>query len=120
LCGSNIATRGVTALLQMSIEVVFLLQALALFGVGLIYASGRLISRGQRQTPGDRTERTRAWAYGFGVAIVIYTSAISSFMGIGIARYRQTVDLLMIALCALGYSIWQDLLQHKGVVPDNR
>ena len=113
LCGSNFAVRGLTALLQIGVEAVFLLQALALVGAGLIYAPARPITRGQGRTFGGRIERTRVWAYGFGVAIVIYTLGLSCLMGTGEPRYRQTVDLLMIGLCALGYAIWRDILARE-------
>jgi len=120
LCGSNGLSRSLTAMLQIGLELVFLLQSVALIGMGLIYAPLRMISRVGLSSPNpDSGGYIREWAFGFGVVIVVYTAVVSCFMGIGISRYRQTVDLLMIALCVVACTVWRDILKRASGRPSS-
>jgi hypothetical protein len=110
LCGRSVVARGLTAIIEIAVEIVFLVQALALAGIGLVYFSARLTGRLPEQLFRDGTHRMLAFAYASGLAIVIYTALLSCCFGTGIPRYRQTVDLLILCACALGHALWRSIL----------
>jgi hypothetical protein len=115
LCGMGPATRALTALLQITVEIIFFVQALALAGLGLIYVSARFAGRPPRLVVQDASRRAVAYAYAVGVAIVLYTALLSCCLGTGEPRYRQTVDLLILCLCAMGHRLWRSVL--AGTIP---
>jgi hypothetical protein len=108
-CGTDRASRGVTDALQLIVSSLFFLQAA--LGVGLVMVAGSSKALGVpvRFVNDNIVSRGLVMTYVLGVVVVVYTAVISCCFGTGEPRYRQTVDLLMLATCAVGTTIWREL-----------
>jgi hypothetical protein len=115
--GSNGLLRATWAVLQLLLSSVFVLEAVVLSGGLLLFRSVR---RGVPHWSAPLADRTGAFAVI--VAVIIYTAVISSFAGIGSARYREPVDILMVATIFVGGGIWSCLassMRYNDPAPGN-
>jgi hypothetical protein len=112
LCGTGLVSRGLTAALQLTLSFVFFLQVA--LGVGLIMVAGSGHVAGVRVhlTSDSSAKRGLVFAYVLGVAVVLYTATVSCCFGTGEPRYRQTIDLLTVATCAVGVSVLRDVASY--------
>jgi len=97
------------ALTQALVILAFLLQATALAGLVLLYASTRIFSPAQTQTIDEEGIKLLC-THTLGTAVIVYTFLVSCFLGNGVTRYRAPTDLLIIAACIIGFAIWKRVM----------
>lgn len=116
--GESPHLRMVWAAGQIVVVLVFLFQLFPASGALMVYLSSCLLSRfGSAWTlPPD--VRRLLTAYATGIVIVMYTALVSCFMGIGISRYRVPVELLMMAVSLIGFSVWSRILRAGSQISD--
>jgi hypothetical protein len=113
--------RAIWVLLQMVVIALFLVQTVALGGLGLLQISVRL-----------RRRRPIVWwprplnprllcAYALAMSVVLYTWLASCFLAIGLPRYRTPTDLLVLFSTVLGSGIWKEIsaAPAKSAVSDS-
>lgn len=96
--------RTASALLQTGINLLFFIQAAVIVGVGLMVLSLRAAKR--RILLSSQSTKSFICLYATGLAVTCYTMLISCFAGIGENRYRIPVDLIVIAMTAVGATLW--------------
>jgi len=106
--GGSGKLRAIWAVLQLAIVGFFMLQEVAVCGLGLMWLS--LLSA-RRSSPPRLSGRLQlsVCAYVIGSGIIVYTAVISCFLGTGIPRLRTPTELLIIATSVIGYVIWSDV-----------
>jgi hypothetical protein len=96
--------RALWAVMQMAIVGVFITLAVALTGLAAVFFGARMRTQGQLAiSPQTREQIT---TYGIGMATVLYSAAISCFAGMGLPRFRETSDLIILACCFVGASLF--------------
>jgi hypothetical protein len=94
--GSGIL-RSLWGVLQLVIVAAFLLLSFTATAFGFLLAIGRLC--GGTQVEMSPLTANRVAVYGIALLVVLYGSAISCFGGMGLPRFRETSDLLIL-MCA--------------------
>jgi hypothetical protein len=92
--------RVLWAVVQMAIVGGFLALAIIFVGFALVclWVRGRV----DWQLAVSQETADQITAYGICLMSVLYSAAISSFAGMGLPRFRETSDLMILACCFLG------------------
>jgi hypothetical protein len=104
--------RALWAALQLAVVGLTLALAAVMTAAGAVAAGAVVWKRSGMILP-SRVARQAA-AYLVCLTIISYTALISSFAGMGIPRYRQTSDLVILASCVLGISLFRQCIEYAA------
>jgi len=111
--GQSGIRRAMGAALQMAVIGIFFLQEIMLCGVTIFWLSLRLFGKGAAWSPPEGAGLAcAAWLIGSG--IIFYNCVVACAFGSGIPRYRSTSDLLIMAVSAVGYTLWMRAVRRIG------
>jgi len=97
----------VWAALQLGLLGFFMLQEVALGGLGLTWLSFAIWPSSHFVL--SQHSRLLVCSYTVGSGMIVYTAIVSCFFGIGSPRFRTPTDLLMIATSMIGYVLWRNI-----------
>jgi hypothetical protein len=103
--------RAASALVQVTVSGVFLLQTIVILGLVLVYVTARIAARGSEPWPLDNNDKLLVAIYLMGLAVVIYTMLVSCFMGVGDNRYRTPTEFIIFINIAIGFTLWGRIIR---------
>ena len=112
--GDSAVLRAFWAALQMAVVFLLLSLAIVMAGGAAIYLGLRIWIR---LSPSLLPRTTNQLVtYLLGMTIIGYSALISCFAGMGIPRYRVTSNLVILACCLLGLTLFWRLITYLGAL----